>query len=429
MTRGRQRLGFVPWAVLTIGCASDGPVEDQQLGFSVQDSLGVLIAESSAPAWTEETAWQISTEPSLVIGSRDGEEPGTDLGRIMGVTCLGDGRIAVAEGISQEIRVFDPLGRFLFAEGGPGEGPGEFMSLTGIEVIHGDSIVATDWQGSKLVVFGPGGSVGRTVRTPPLVWNGLAGIFVSGILSDASFIVSHSPQTSDLPPGRSNVERQFHLFDPDGNHIGEFARLTAFEANNKGEGLGPVTFGAAGHLHVGPTGVWYGFSNAYSFQHISVGGVDRIIRIPVPQEVTPERLKDYVRDRAAQDMERDMPLSAPPEVRARLEEVRKARLDEMTFADSMPLFGGLVIGRDGHLWVQGYPSAEELLSPGWDWDRSRRVPRWTVFDPEGRWLGEVHMPGETQVHEIGSDYVLGVQRDEFDVPYVVLHRIEKPKDH
>ena len=427
MTWSLLRFGLIPYAALIVGCTVDVPRERGQGQFSVRDSAGTLIAESSAPAWTPETSWTISTDPVLIIGSRDADEPGTDLGSIQGAVRFDDGRIVVAEGISREIRVFDSEGRLLFAAGGAGQGPGEFRSLSLVGVIQGDSIVAADYQASKLVVFGPDGGLGRTVRTPPLVWDDLLGVFVAGSLQDGSFLISHSPQTSDLPPGRSVVEQQYHLFDPGGNHLGEFARLNHHEANNQGEGRGSVTFGATGYVDIDPTGLWYGFSKVYSLEHISVEGVDRIIRIPVSQEPTPKRLKDLVREFSASTMDQNVPSNAPPDVRARMEEVFKARLDEMAFADSMPLFGGLVVARDGHLWVQGYPSAEDLLSPEWDWNRRRRVPRWTVFGPEGRWLGEVAMPQELQVYEIGADYVLGIRTDELDVPYVVLHRIEKPR--
>ena len=42
-----------------------------------------------------------------------------------------------------------------------------------------------------------------------------------------------------------------------------------------------------------------------------------------------------------------------------------------------------------------------------------------VFSPDGHLLGQVEVPAGLQVHEIGDDYLLGVQRDEFDVPYVL----------
>lgn len=427
MIWNREQAGVISSVILMVGCTAEVPPQQEQGQFTVRDSAGISIAESTTPFWTAETSWRISPEPSLVIGSRDAREPGTDFGFVGSASRLGDGRLVLVESTSSEIRVFDRNGRLLFTAGGWGQGPGEFTSPPWIFVIHGDSIVAADFEASKLVVFGPDGSLGRTVRTPPVIWNGLTGVSVAGVLQDGSFLISHAPQTSDLPSGRSILAQEYHLFGPTGTHLGEFARVPFLEGSNEGEGRGPVTFGALGYARHDPTGLWFGFSNVFSLKHMSVEGVDKILRIPVSPEPIPERLKKSYRESYANRMGQRM-RDTPPERRARVEEVWNARLKEMVFADSLPLFGGLEVARDGHLWVQGYPTVEELLSPEWDWNRGRRVPRWTVFDPEGRWLGEVDMPSGIQVYEIGADYVLGVRTDELDVPYVVLLRIEKPRD-
>jgi hypothetical protein len=52
--------------------------------------------------------------------------------------------------------------------------------------------------------------------------------------------------------------------------------------------------------------------------------------------------------------------------------------------------------------------------------------RWTVFDPEGRMLGTVATPARFRVFSIGTDYVLGVWRDDMDVEHVRLFTLEKP---
>ena len=54
------------------------------------------------------------------------------------------------------------------------------------------------------------------------------------------------------------------------------------------------------------------------------------------------------------------------------------------------------------------------------------APRnWSVFNADGRWLGEVVLPEDLEVYEIGEDYVLGKETDEFDVEYVRVYRIRK----
>jgi hypothetical protein len=45
---------------------------------------------------------------------------------------------------------------------------------------------------------------------------------------------------------------------------------------------------------------------------------------------------------------------------------------------------------------------------------------WSVFSAEGEFRGTLEMPPGVEVLEIGSDYLLGLRRDELDVEYVEL---------
>ena len=68
----------------------------------------------------------------------------------------------------------------------------------------------------------------------------------------------------------------------------------------------------------------------------------------------------------------------------------------------------------GFLWV------EESRLPGDD------VPVWTVFGPEGEALARVSLPPGLRLLEAGADYLLGWARDESEVEYVNLYRLERP---
>ena len=72
--KGGQRIPIL-FLVATLGTAAcgqetapDGPA------FQVRDSAGITIYENSAGEWTEETAWRLSSEPTLAIGIFDGPE-------------------------------------------------------------------------------------------------------------------------------------------------------------------------------------------------------------------------------------------------------------------------------------------------------------------------------------------------------------------
>lgn len=46
-----------------------------------------------------------------------------------------------------------------------------------------------------------------------------------------------------------------------------------------------------------------------------------------------------------------------------------------------------------------------------------------VYDPEGRWLGDVETPSGGRAWDIGNDDVSGVWRDALDVQPVRMYRL------
>lgn len=107
-----------------------------------RDSAGIVIAESPELSPSHLPPWALSPEPLTAIGSFDGPEE-SQLFRVRGALRLPDGRIAVGNSGTSEIRIFAPDGRFLHSFGGEGEGPGEFSYLA-LVGLRGDSLVAVD---------------------------------------------------------------------------------------------------------------------------------------------------------------------------------------------------------------------------------------------------------------------------------------------
>jgi hypothetical protein len=73
-----------------------------------------------------------------------------------------DGRIVVSSVGNQQIRVHDPRGRHLRAQGRQGNGPGEFRMLQRIGLLEGDSIAAYDLGNGRITVFGSDGHAARS---------------------------------------------------------------------------------------------------------------------------------------------------------------------------------------------------------------------------------------------------------------------------
>lgn len=91
----------------------------------------------------------------------------------------------------------------------------------------------------------------------------------------------------------------------------------------------------------------------------------------------------------------------------------------------MPAFLGFVVSADGHIWAQEFriERAPFGYSPAFP---PRTAPvRWTVYRPDGIELGDVEIPVDFMVSEIGANYVLGVARDELEVERVQMYAISK----
>jgi len=93
----------------------------------VRESQG----EVAGQAVPSPESWELSSNPVVEIGVREGEDD-YQLHRVRGSVRLEDGRIVVLNAGSQQLRFYDSAGRFLDAVGGPGEGPGEFRNPAGL---------------------------------------------------------------------------------------------------------------------------------------------------------------------------------------------------------------------------------------------------------------------------------------------------------
>jgi hypothetical protein len=85
-------------------------------GVAISDSSGVQIILNPNPGAGDSTSLVIDTLPWVTVGSHSGDAPYLFTG-IAGATRLSDGRIAVADGGTAEIRLFDSAGRFLAKTG------------------------------------------------------------------------------------------------------------------------------------------------------------------------------------------------------------------------------------------------------------------------------------------------------------------------
>jgi len=382
--------------VAALGCAGD-TVKFESV--SVRDSAGIVIVENASPVWAEDERWRLSDEPLLSIGVLEGPEEYT-LYNVNTALRLDNGVIVVGNGGTHQLRFYDSTGAFVRAVGRKGEGPGEFNFIGPMWRLGSDSLIVVDGGRMRLAVFSTQGEFGRTFQLHQVP--GISMSFPQGPLADRSLLAVGSVIGPGEPKeGLSREAVLYCRYDLDGVFIDTLVSRPGYETYiatvaGRTAWLSPPYPRSPASAVSG--GDWYyGSSDTWEIEVYSATGVlKRLIRLATPNyPVTAESIENYRRSSRESD-------SRVPEA------MRRVRAD-IPFPETFPAYRRFLVDDERNLWVAEY----------------RRSPRWAVFDPEGRLVGNVGTPQNGYVTHIGSDFVLGVWRDEMDVEQVRVYRLIK----
>lgn len=371
---------------------------------TVRDSAGIEIVESQESQWSTTPGWSISSSPILEIGTLEGD-PAYQMHYVSDVTRLPDGRIAVANSGSHQLRLYDPSGAHLQDIGREGEGPGEFQFLFRVWSAGGDSIAAFDNRHGRLSVFDAAGNLGRSVSLErvdtigsPTAFTGLS----DGSILTISGVGSLRPQDGPIDPGtwiysRYSEEGEFL------NKVAEGKEGGRWGTDYRGAYSFPYLPLVLGIPPGGPgaDGLILGEGKEFEFEKRRFDGSRvRVVRWNGERRpVTPEVVEQYIDHLTGQ--------TDDPNARRQA----RAWVEKVPVPDHMPTYSAVQVDALGYAWVEQY-------RPPWE-----DTPRWSVFDPEGEWLGELSAPTGFRIDEIGEDYLLGVRRDDLGVERVTMFRL------
>jgi hypothetical protein len=165
-------------------------------------------------------------------------------------------------------------------------------------------------------------------------------------------------------------------------------------------------------------GVVFGVNNDYRlFVYRADGSLERIVTRPFEARPVTESDQELLIDAMIRLYE-EFGIQG-----AALDAVRQA----LGFADLYPAYALIRGGPAGSIWVQhlrtpGEMSPEELES--FNPQLGFGSPNWDVFDIDGRYLGIVEMPERFQPIRFRGDRIYGIWRDELDVQYALILRVE-----
>lgn len=396
--------------LLLAGC---GPSEAGQ-GTTFSDSAGVILAIAEAPAWGSGEGWHVSDEPMVEIGVLEGSQEYI-LSDVSGAVRLGDGRIVIADRGSLDLRFYSPTGEFLFRSGREGEGPGEFRSLEFLGVLPGDSLLTFDWRLTRIQLFDPSGTFLRSARVESS-WPMFYPTGVIGVLDERRIAMMFLGLGTGVPTGASRWPPEMAVaLDLATGAADSIVVVPGQEAS-----VTPREGGGFGYYYL-PFGIKNGFAaragrvavistdTIGARVYFASGGLERIIRHPVSaRPVTQEDFEGFVETFIRSQLPEGS--GAPAEQVAALRRI----LEENPRGDTWPQLSSVDFDAEGNLWLERFSKFGDPRAP------------YDVFSPEGVWLGQVTLPpGRQRCFQFGEDFVLGVWKDQLEVPYVRMYSLEK----
>lgn len=370
-------------------------------GSAVRDSAGVSVVTNTAAAHSGAATWQLDATPRLAIGA-PAEGDVEDLAYVMAAVRLGDGRIAVANGMTSEVRFYSPAGERTATSGRAGEGPGEYRALWKLCRLDGDSLAAWDVRLRRLTMLDPRGAYVGDVR-----------LSIPGGPADLRACTG-TPRVLIAPEDRykqrdmNRVRRDtldLLIYDV---RTGEMHTVGAFPGEQQYEmNVPPVML-----LEQAPFGSFTavagdsarvlvadnGRGEIREFAHD--GTLRRIIR------TGHERVALTSADRQAYEAAHIDESWRPTYLAA-----KRAFLAEVRFPDHAPYFGSILLDDIGRIWVASYSSPHR---------EGADARTWTILDSAGSVLATLETPARFVVMQAGDGWVLGVRRDEYDVEQVQL---------
>lgn len=365
---------------------------------SVVDSAGVRITMTRDH---NVTAAQVALIPALSLGGPDASGP-TQFFRVQNVVFGPDGRLWVADGQSNEIRIFNSGGSHWKTIGGPGAGPGEFRRLRLLAVFRSDTVAAWDDSNGRLTLFDGDGDF---IRTETLWPSELPVPRAFDVYADGT-ILARQPRI--LQAGFNELEQLIR----DSTQLVrvDFARRTrTLEAAASGQSWlwtgwnqVPVAFTSVPAFDVQDQTVHLAQGSAFRIRvfregrAIEIYGIERRER-PV-SSTDLDAYRAYV-DAFIPESEQDAYLDV---------------LDHPGRPATLPAYARLIIAPDGHTWAQLYAPASLLRPMVWD-----------VFDETRRWVGQVETPKGFWPTSLSEETVAGVWFDDYGVEHVRVYHLSR----
>jgi len=257
-----------------------------------------------------------------------------------------------------------------------------------------------------VTVFSVEGDVVRTFATPQG-----ANPIVLGVFEDGSLLTA--PRSAfELRDDTSGIVRppvDLQVLSPEGALVGEIGPFPGREVYFSGRGAEQATpfFARETIVGVGGNRVYTADSGTFEIEahEASEGSLVWDVSHPfTPVAVDPANISAL----------REMATSSYEQVDAGAQALL-VHPDDIPAQTTYPVVTELVEDETGNLWVRN--RLPTTMSEG---------QVWSIFSPEGNWVGDLEIPRNLDLLAVGDRSVLVAMRDSLGVTSVQLHRLTKP---
>lgn len=407
--------------MLVVGLhACGGFAEQPSAGVTRYDSAGVSIVEHSAAHMATLPEWTLDSVP---LQELRGDQTDTQFARVLDADQRSDGGFYVADQQHRDIRAYSANGAFERVVSRAGRGPGEVGYVSRLQLLAGDSLAFVDANNRRVSVFGPDGQFARQVMFPR--FEDGSSVRITMQLTDGRLLGSLRPPFKEAPENRDSVYRTpfalvayrvrpapgtdtaAPLVDVDTIAVvpdGENYRANTTMDGETWADEYPLRFGRGTAMASDGRRVFVATNETAEIVEYGPQGMVRRIRSArTPRAVTAEDRNRLQADVLSAVEKSGRPASAKVDAKRMIEGWRYAAVH--AFIDR------LLVGTDGSIWAED------------PWVLEDDPRQYIVYDSTGVALARVTTPARVRVLRVSTTEVLGVWKDEDDVPHIRRWRV------
>lgn len=363
--------------------------------------LALAVIATVAAVWPADAQAQLAvdTSPATLITSLEAAGE-VQLQMPVGATRFSDGTIVVADAAMQTVSYFDATGRRVRVAGRQGAGPGEFNGLSWAGQCGVDSITVWDRANNRLTVFDAKGELAResTLQLEPAVAGRAA--FTTCARSGALAFVS-LPLQMDPNSRVQRGEAMVTLLPAGGtaHRVGSdinSSEVVVLGGGGVGRPLGLTTTAA-----IAGDRIYIGTGDSAAVVVYTLSG-EAAGSIAVPG-ASRRAVRSDQYEAAVDELLQMVPSGAVPMVHSALMELPRAT--------RLPAYNSIHTDTRGILWlVQSAPGDPTRLF---------------AVDAHGRAIGQIELPLQLTVWEIGEDFILGQYTGELGEPFIASFTLRR----